>query len=96
MISMFLLRAHSTSFGRKNAHGAIAGWKSFVKLRHAAADSRRGIQQVDFESAARQIERCLNAGYTGAANQHRPNRFIFQIDVIVNYQIRDSRFEIPD
>jgi len=39
-------------------------------LGHAAADGRRGFQQVDLEARVRQVQRRLDAGDAAATDQH--------------------------
>jgi hypothetical protein len=65
--------------GGKYAHGAIAGREYSVKLGHFPADGRRRIQQIDFETSVRQVQRCLNAADARTANQHRSGFFNFLI-----------------
>ena len=56
--------------GREDAHGAVVGGEGLVELRHAPADGRAVLDQVDLEPGRRQVERSLHAADAGADNQN--------------------------
>ena len=57
--------------GRENAHGAVAGGKGLVELGHPAAYGGGGLQKIDLEAALGEVERGLDAGDAGPADQDR-------------------------
>ncbi len=69
--------------GREDAHGAVAGGEGLVQPGHAAADGRRGVQEVDLEAALGQVQRGLDAGDAGPADEHGADGFVGALSVSV-------------
>jgi hypothetical protein len=65
-------------FWRFNAHGAVIGWKGFVKLGHLTADGGSFFNQINPESCRGQIKGGLNTADTGAHNHDIAESAVFK------------------